>query len=400
MEYTGPLQHTITGSMVDQFLLWAVEQGASDIIFRANDPPWIQIDGHWQLANKTFSIAQSETMLLTNYLAGQEHKAGNVQRGMSADFAYALRVPNCRGVMQRFRVNVTSSNTGHYIVLRALPRVLPKIEDLDLEAALIKHLYPANGIVLVSGVMGSGKSTLLAALIHSAILRRDLGGFGLGRQVLTLEQPIEFDFSELPYEQRSAPISQSEVGRHVESWAHGVRSMTRRKGEIVMVGEVRDYETLSAMLAIVEQGVTCYATVHAQDVPQTVTRIINSFPDHERSSVAQILKANLRLIIHQRLVDQTNPKTYPTLNPNPKSTSSEKGNLHFGRVALREFLVIDEDLRHKLYSTPYDQLLPTLGLAVQDLGQSLAKAAMIKYKAGLISLDTLESLTAKAETSA
>ena len=376
MEYPGTFQHTLTGNMVDEFLLWAVDQGASDIIFRANDPPWIQIDGHWHEALTTFTIAQSETMLLTNYLAGQEHKAGNVQRGMSADFAYTLRVPNCRGLRQRFRVNVTSSNTGHYIVLRALPRVLPKIEDLNLEPNLVQHLYPTNGIVLVSGVMGSGKSTLLAAVIHSAILRPELGGFGLGRQVLTLEQPIEFDFSELPYEERTAPISQSEVGHHVESWAQGVRSMTRRKGEIVMVGEARDYETLNAMLAIVEQGVTCYATVHAQDVPQTVTRIINSFPEQERSSVAQILKANLRLIIHQRLVDKL---------PSPTQN-------HFGRIALREFLAIDEHLRQKLYQTPYDQLIPTLGQAVQDCGQSLIQDAQQKYNAGLISLNTLQAI--------
>ncbi|MBO4368498.1 MAG: Flp pilus assembly complex ATPase component TadA, partial [Desulfovibrio sp.] len=268
--YPGPLRHIVTLPMIDRFLLWAVDMGASDIVFLADDPPWVQVDGIWHAVSSSFTVSQGETQLLTNLFSGQDHKAGNVQRGMSADFAYSLRIPDQRGQKQRFRVNVTASHSGHYIVMRVLPRKLPELGDLDLPHDLLPNLYPSNGIVIISGVMGSGKSTFLAALLHSAIRTKSSGGLEIGRQILTLEQPIEFDFAALPYGIRSAPIAQSEVERHVQSWADGVRSMTRRKGEIVMVGEARDRETLRSMLQIVEQGVTCYATIHAQDVPQTV----------------------------------------------------------------------------------------------------------------------------------
>lgn len=391
MDFRGNFQHPLTHAMADQFLLWAVEEGASDIIFRPDDPPWIQVEGSWQVLPPHLSLSLSETQLLTNYFSGQDHKAGNVQRGVSVDFAYSLRIPNLRGVFQRFRVNVTATNCGHYLVLRALPRTLPVLYDLGLEPTLIPYLYPSQGLVLISGVMGSGKSTLLAGILHSALLKAEYGGLGLGRQILTLEHPIEFDLASIPYDLRSAPVAQSEIFRHVESWAQGVRSMTRRKGEIVMVGEARDRETLRAMLGIVEQGVTCYATVHAQDVPQTLTRIIHAFPLEEQSSMAAVLKANLRLIIHQRLV--------PSLKPTKSFKALKDDSLGpHKRLALREFLVFKEDLRLKLYETKDEELIPTVRSLVEQYGQSLAATAKSYYEEGFLSLENYLKLDPQAKT--
>ena len=361
--YEGELAHTVDQGMMDQFLLWACEQKASDVVLRANDPPWIQVEGQWYPCARHFVLSASETQLLTNLFSGQEHKAGNVQRGLSADFAYSVRVPEKRGLVQRFRVNVTASNVGHYLVLRALPRDLPRLEDLALPRKLVPHLYPENGMVLISGVMGSGKSTLLAGMLHSAILRQSFGGLGLGRQILTLEEPIEFDFATIPHHQRSAPIAQSAIPGHVLDWASGVRSMTRRKGEMVMVGEARDLETLKALLQIVEQGVTCYATVHAKDVSQTITRIIHSFPEHERAEAATLLKANLRVILHQRLVPQAQGR---------------------GRVALREYLVFDEAIRLSLYESPYEELMTTVRSQLGQKGHPLLVDARARFAEGMI----------------
>lgn len=384
--YPGTLSHTLTGEMADNLLLWAVDKGASDIVFRADDPPWIQVDGIWHKCS-SFEISRAEAEVLTNYFSGQSHKSGNVQTGRSADFAYSLRIPGTRGRAQRFRVNVTASNSGHYIVMRALPTVLPLMENLGLEKGISDNIYPPNGIVIVSGVMGSGKSTLLAGVIHSAILKSEFGGKEIGRQILTLEQPIEFDFAAVPHHQRSAPLAQSEIELHVKTWAEGVRSMTRRKGEIVMVGEARDRETLESMIAIVEQGVTAYATVHAQDVPQTLTRIVNTFPEQERPSVASVLKANLRLIIHQRLVQRLLPR------------EGGQGKVP-GRIALREFLVFSEELRMSLYKTAFDDLIPAVRAMVTRYGQPLVIDAWKKLKAGQISTETYESIRHEQESSA
>ncbi|MBO4336256.1 MAG: Flp pilus assembly complex ATPase component TadA, partial [Desulfovibrio sp.] len=179
------------------------------------------------------------------------------------------------------------------------------------------------------------------------------------------------DFGLIPHAQRSAPIAQSEIPGHVLDWAGGVRSMTRRKGEIVMVGEARDRETLRAMLQIVEQGVTCYATVHAKDVSQTITRIIHSFPEEERAEVASVLKANLRVIIHQRLV--------------PRADGA-------GRLALREYLVFDEAIRLALYETPYAELIAKVRSLVLAKGHSLFADARAKFEAGHISREVLAGI--------
>lgn len=185
--------------------------------------------------------------------------------------------------------------------------------------------------------------------------------------------------------ERVAPITQSAIHIDVEDWPAGVRTMTRRKGEIVMVGECRDEETLGAMLSTVEQGVTAYTTVHAQDVPQTITRMVNAFPEEKRASVASILKANLRLIIHQRLV------------PRLRTPEQVKAGVS-GRIALREFLPFTEDLRRALYKVPYEGLVPALRALVTEQGQSLLTDAAAKHKQGLVADETYEAVRHEQET--
>jgi Tfp pilus assembly pilus retraction ATPase PilT len=370
------MAHSVNREMCDNLLLWAVgRHNVSDIVFSAEDPAWIQKDGVWHVCSD-LPFTRAECDDFVNSFTGQAHQAGHVRAGNSIDFAYSIHVD--RGLMQRFRVNVTNSNKGAYIVMRALPTKLPVLEDLGLEPGILANLYPPSGLVIVSGVMGSGKSTILAGVIHTAILH-------LGRQILTLEHPIEFDFSSIPYGKRSAPITQSGIGQHVESWAEGVRSMTRRKGEIVMVGEARDKETLEAMMSAVEQGVTAYSTVHAQDVPQTFTKIVNCFPEEERPAVASVLKANLRLLLHQRLVERIN------------RTDEEKRRGVPGRVALREFLVFDEPIRRRLYQVSYAELIPFLREMVGRRGQSLLQDAEKKFRRGQISDETFEAVRHEQE---
>jgi Tfp pilus assembly pilus retraction ATPase PilT len=365
--------------MCDALFVWAAQElRVSDFILCADDPIWLQIDGKWQTCTD-ISLTRSETANLVNRFAQQDQAAGKVQTGVSLDFAYSIKCG--RGMFYRFRVNVTHSNKGHYIVMRALPTELPKLDGLGLENGIVENLYPSCGLVVVSGVMGSGKSTLLAGVLHTAILTK-------GRQILTLEEPIEFDFSTIPHSQRSAPITQSGIGVDVESWEAGVRTMTRRKGEIVMVGESRDRETLDAMLSTVEQGVTAYTTVHAQDVPQTITRIVNAFPEEERPTKASVLKANLRLIVHQRLV------------PRERTNEEIAGGKVSGRIPLREFLPFDEAIRRRLYQVSYADLVPEIRNMVSLYGQSLLQDAERKFQQKLIGEDTYLSVRHEQEVGA
>jgi Tfp pilus assembly pilus retraction ATPase PilT len=366
--YPGEFIHKVTKEMADRLMLWAVdEHRVSDVVYSPDDPVWIHVDGVWRTCTTT-SLLKAEVEELANEFSAQPQMAGRVQGMETVDFAYFIR--RGRGEFQRFRVNVTNSNKGPYIVMRALPTKLPELSDLDLEPGIVEALYPPSGLVIVSGVMGSGKSTLLAGAIHTAIREK-------GRQILTLEEPIEFDFSSIHHSRRSAPITQSGIGQHVRSWTEGVRTMTRRKGEITMVGEARDRETLESMISSVEQGVTAYSTVHAQDVPQTFTRIVNAFPEEERPSAASILLANLRLVIHQRLVERINRTEAERLAGVP------------GRIALREFLAFDEGIRMALYKVPYQGLIPAIREMVTLRGQSLLEDAKRKLESDPPSISRL-----------
>lgn len=364
--FPEPLRHELSRAQMDRILLWCVARRASDVVFCPGDPVWMELDGVWRRVTDA-RLTPSETERCVNETTMQASRAGYVRSGKSIDYAYQTRVPGERGVWQRFRVNATNTNKGIYVVMRALPRSIPSLSDMEgLDDALVAALYPSSGLVCVSGVMGSGKSTLLAAVI-----RTGLAEAAVGRQVLTLEDPIEFDFTGVDADAREAPVAQSQIHLDVPDWPAGVRSMTRRKGEIVMVGECRDRETLSALLSLAEQGVTVYTTVHAQDVPQTVTRMVDAFPEEERSSAASVLKANLRLIVHQRLV------------PRRRSQTDIAAGVP-GRTALREYLVFTEDARRSLYPVPPAGLIPAVRRLVRTNGRSLLDDARAKFRAGVI----------------
>ena len=386
LHYPKPLHHELDQEQLEDLLNWCVAQNASDIVLCPDDQVWLQKDGQWHAVTDS-CLTDAEVQYMVNLTSGQSNRAGYVRAGHSLDYAFGLRVPGERSLRQRFRVNATSSNKGLYVVLRVLPRELPRLEDMNLPKELVEALYPDAGLVVVSGVMGSGKSTLLAAALHKAVLAG-----GLGRQILTLEDPVEFDFSVIPHQARSAPITQSAIGVDVESWSMGVRSLTRRKGEVVMVGECRDKETITSLLSTVEQGVTAYTTVHAQDVPQTLTRLIHLFPEEERDGAMAVLFANSRLLIHQRLVPSNK-------RPSTAQTSSRdfRQQPQYGRCALREYLIVDKDVRTLLHTLPAHRLIEELRELVRQRGHSLSLDARTAWQNGLIGDDVLLAVVREQE---
>lgn len=381
--FPEPLIHELDSAQVERLLLWCVEERASDVVFCPGDPVWMQVDGVWHAVTDTV-LTDSETMTIVNASAGQSNRAGLVKAGRSLDYAWSLAVPGLRLVRQRFRVNATATTKGVYVVMRALPRDLPRLEDMEgLAPDLREALFPQSGLVVVSGVMGSGKSTLLAAVLREAVL-----GKHRGRQILTLEDPVEFDFGVLLHGERSAPLAQSAVHLDVENWPDGVRTLTRRKGEIVMVGECRDRETIAALLSTVEQGVAAYTTVHAQDVPQTLARMIHVFPEDERAAVSSVLKANARVLVHQRLVPR---------RPDPSWLGLPREKRPPGRVALREHLVLTDSLRRHLLTVSDDRLVPEVRTLVEEKGTPLAADARRHFERGAIDRETYAAVTGEPE---
>jgi defect-in-organelle-trafficking protein DotB len=209
--------------------------------------------------------------------------------------------------------------------------------------------------VLVTGPTGSGKSTLLAA--GNRMLIESPHGCG---KMLTYEAPIEFTYDTIT--SRRSLVAQSEIPRHLPTFAAGVRNALRRKPEIILVGEARDRETIAAAIEAGQTGHTVYATVHTTGVASTIRRMVSTFEPSERTERAFSLMETVRMIVTQTLV--------------PK--------IGGGRVALREYMVFTDEIREKLLGMTYDRWPSELIAMVEKYGKSMEKAAKQAYDAGLI----------------
>jgi len=226
-------------------------------------------------------------------------------------------------------------------------------------------MAPQEGVVYVTGATGSGKSTLLAAIIRA--IAEDPQS---NRKILTYESPIEFVFDAI--DKPSSVVSQSEIPRHLPSFAAGVRNALRRKPRLILVGEARDPETIDAVLEAALTGHPVYTTLHTTGVAETIRRLVGNFSPEERHGRAIDIIETLRLIIWQKLV--------PTVD---------------GRqVALREYLVFDESTRGKLLESDIDRVTTATRKLLIERGQPMIVEAKQKFDAGIISEHTYKILEA------
>ena len=287
--------------------------------------------------------------------------------GKDIDTHYEFR-PH-RGVRYRYRVNGTACLVeGHdaiQITLRTIPTTPPKLETMGLPQNIIDAIAPQEGIVFITGATGSGKSTLLASIIRDLIENADSN-----RKVLTYEAPIEFVYDEI--EIISAIVSQSEIPRHLPSFAEGVRNALRRKPRLIMVGECRDPETISAALEAALTGHPVYTTLHTSGVAETMRRLVTSFAGEERLGRTIDILETIRLCIWQKLVPTVDDK----------------------RVALREYLVFDEEARDTLLEGDPNDVTRITRKMVRERGQLMTLDAKDKLDAGIISERTYKLIVA------
>ncbi|HEX8755289.1 MAG TPA: type IV pilus twitching motility protein PilT [Steroidobacteraceae bacterium] len=269
---------------IDVFLLEVLEKRGSDLHFIAGDPPRIRQYGDL-MALKPESLAQDfvkdalyEIMPKTA-LERFESKDG-------ADFAYTI--PE-RG---RFRVNVMRQLNGMGAVFRAIPSKALTMDELKLPEAVRQLCRANNGLILVTGKTGSGKSTTLAAMIDD-INQRVKG------HILTIEDPIEF-----VHQRKSCLISQREIGVHSASFSAALHSALREDPDVILVGELRDLETMSIAVTAAEMGILVMGTLHTNGAAQTVDRMVNVFPSDKQSHVRTMLSTSLRGVISQQLLQR------------------------------------------------------------------------------------------------
>ena len=238
-----------------------------------------------------------------------------------ADFAYTL------AGLGRFRVNVLRHLNGMGAVMRAIPSQALSMDELNLPESVRQLCKAATGLILVTGKTGSGKSTTLAAMVDD-INRRTKG------HILTIEDPIEF-----VHVRKNCLISQREVGVHSPSFAHALHSALREDPDVILVGELRDFETMSIAVTAAEMGILVMGTLHTNGAAQTVDRIVNVFPADKQPHVRTMLSTSLRGVISQQLLQRSDGK---------------------GRVAALEILINTPAVSNLIRQGKLDQLETTM----------------------------------------
>lgn len=341
---------------MDRMLEHAERLNASDITIQTNEYVFAEVYGVlMRLTNR--KLSNTELGDLINAIYGP-NATTQLLSGKDIDTHYEFR-PN-RGVRYRYRVNATACLVdGHdaiQITLRTIPTTPPQLDVMGLPASVMEAIAPQEGIVFITGATGSGKSTLMASIIRHLIEKEDSN-----RKVLTYEAPIEFVYDEI--ETTSSIVSQSEIPRHLPSFASGVRNALRRKPRLIMVGECRDAETISAALEAALTGHPVYTTLHTSGVAETMRRLVTSFPTEERLGRTIDILETIRLCIWQKLVPTVDGK----------------------RVALREYLVFDEAVRDILLEADPNDVTSTTRKLVRDRGHLMTVDAKEKFTQGIIS---------------
>jgi defect-in-organelle-trafficking protein DotB len=359
---TEPLR--MTDESLDELLLWAVQFRVSDTTLQTDKPVYIEVDGTlFPVTRRALDSADMANILGRIYGADALAKLAS---GRDLDLSYEVR-PD-RNTRVRFRVNITAvmsrGRDSVQITLRSLPALPPTFKDLGIEQGIIDNWSPRQGLILVTGPTGSGKTTLLAAGCRTLIEREQ----GCGK-MLTYEAPIEY-----VYDSIAGPrslVAQSEIPRHLPSFAAGVRNALRRKPNIILVGEARDRETVTAAIEAGQTGHLVFSTAHTVGVAATVRRMISVFDPNERTERASAMMETLRMVVTQALV--------------PKVGG--------GRLGLREYMVFDESIRETLLDMPIERWTSETQRLLQRHGQTMEQTATKAFKGGVIDRRTYLLLT-------
>ena len=267
---------------VDYFLEEALKQGSSDLHLVSGDPVRARIHGNLEILLEEAVTTDVVHEALFEVMDATTQRA--FEKDEAADFAYEIA-----GV-SRFRVNAFRHLNGIGAIFRAIPSQALTLEELDMPRVIHDLCKQTSGMILVTGKTGSGKSTTLAAMIDSMNKTRK-------GHILTIEDPIEFVHST-----KSSLVSQREIGVHSGSFAEALHSALREDPDVILVGEMRDLETISIAVTAAEMGILVMGTLHTNGAAQTVDRIINSFPANKQDHIRTMISTSLRGVISQQLL--------------------------------------------------------------------------------------------------
>jgi twitching motility protein PilU len=273
---------------INDLLRLMVSRKGSDLFLTADFPPAIKVDGKVTKVSPQPLTGQHTLQLARSIM--NDKQAADFERTKECNFAIA---PQGIG---RFRVNAYIQQGSVALVLRTIPATLPTIESLELPAILKEVVQTKRGLVILVGATGSGKSTSLAAMID----HRNETTHG---HIITIEDPVEF-----VHPHKNCIVSQREVGLDTEGWESALKNTLRQAPDVILMGEIRDRETMEHAVAFAETGHLCMATLHANSANQALDRIINFFPEERRAQLLMDLSLNLKSIVSQRLLPRQEGK--------------------------------------------------------------------------------------------
>ncbi len=299
---------------LDDLLKEAHEYGASDVHISLGRPPFFRIDGKLAPMGEKPLEKEEATAMMDKLLAANANNIAELERDRQADFSYSL--PDG----PRFRVNIFYHVDVLAASLRLISSRIQTIEELHLPPQIIQFSEFKQGFVLVVGPAGHGKSTTLAALIDYINENRR-------EHIITIEDPIEYLFSD-----KQSIIDQREVGHDAASFADAIRVTLRQDPNVIMIGEIRDLESMQTALTVAETGHLVFGTLHTNDAGQTVERIIDSFPSDQQAQVRSQLANSLSGVISQRLLPWTSGGRIPSVEIMMASTAIRnvirEGSIH------------------------------------------------------------------------
>lgn len=331
---------------IDDLLRLVVERGASDLHLAVGVPPILRIDGQLMPTNYE-KLTQTDSQRLVYDILTDE-QIQRFEADLQLDFSYSL------AKVSRFRVNVFRDKGTVAAAFRVIPTRIPTIRELGLPVILEELSRKPRGLILVTGPTGSGKSTTLAAMVNQINSERSA-------HIITIEDPIEY-----LHQHKMSIINQRELGLDVRSFASALRAALREDPDVILVGEMRDLDTISTAITCAETGHLVLATLHTINAPQTVDRVVDVFPPEQQEQIRFMLSNNLEAVLCQQLLPRAGMP---------------------GRVCAMEVMIASPAIRNLIRENKAHQITSVIqtsaNLGMQTMDQSLRDL----YQRGQITYD-------------
>ena len=336
---------------ITKLLAFGVEQGASDCHLSAGEPPMIRIHGDLKKLDHAPLTKEEAHALVYDIMNDAQRKA--FEETHECDFSFEM------GTVARFRVNVFMQRKGEGAVFRTIPTKILTLEQLEMPAILKQLCEKEKGLILVTGPTGSGKSTTLAGMVD--YLNETFEG-----HILTVEDPIEF-----VHQSKKCLVNQRELGPHTNSFANALRAALREDPDVILVGEMRDLETIQLALTAAETGHIVFGTLHTSSAPKTVDRIIDVFPPNQQAQIRAQFAESVEAVITQTLL-------------------KKKGG---GRIAALEIMTGTTAVRNLVREGKIHQIPGTMQVSQKDGMQTMDMALLNLVSRGLVSKEEAQSKT-------